>query len=185
MNNEETLPTEQTNVAASIASNTDVSTTDVPRVDNAPVADSEIQSPSVVEPSSSEVSPVAVVSDAESTTSDTTQPVPIVTSEPAMFANVEATPNVAPITPETPQATSSDESTTPDVVQTPEPTPQQPALQGDAVYTDHHGNKHGAFIEHIIAGGVRLIAQLRLALGDMVDEVPHSADGEPHSWHRN
>ena len=78
----------------------------------------------------------------------------------------EATPSAEPATPEGEAAA-------------------EPVVEGDAVYTDHEGKKHGAFIDHLTAGGEKLIAQLRLVLGGNAYDVPHSTENEPNTWHRN
>jgi hypothetical protein len=197
MNNKETSQAAQNTEVTSEAPNTDVSSNETPHVDNAPDVPDERQQSSV-ELSFSDVSPVPVVavSDADSSVSDTTQPLPSIASPEALEAKPSSPPVVeAPSTnEETAGSTTGNEETSTNAetsVSSNEPssTPvisQQPSLPGDAIYVDQQGNKHGAFIEHLIAGGVKLIAQLRLALsGGYVDEVPHSVDDEPHSWHRN
>ena len=183
MNNKETA---QNTEVTSKATNTDVSTNEILSVDNAPDSANEIQQSSA-ESSLSDVSPIPVVavSDAEESASGTTQPIPVVASSSEAL---EAKPSSPPIVeaPFTNEEATGNEVTLDNGEPSTPVTPQQPALSGDAIYIDRQGNKHGAFIEHLIAGGVKLIAQLRLALGGgYVDEVPHSVDGEPHSWHRN
>lgn len=178
MNNKETAQNIEV-VSGSI--NNDVSTDEMPRIDNTPDSANEIQQ--------SDVSPVPVVavSDADFSVSDTTQPLPSIASSSDALEAKPSSPPVVEV-PSNNEETSTNAETS---VSSNEPssTPvisQQPSLPGDAVYVDQQGNKHGAFIEHLTAGGVKLIAQLRLALsGGYVDEVPHSENEESHSWHRN